>query len=494
MKFFKKKKKIVTGIQIGNSWLKIIQVDISRNKKEVISVIKKDIKNLSVDKISKLIKSIAKDIKIDPSLLTISLPHYFVTTRTLELPSLNHEEIKDMVDLQIGKQTPYSSEDVISNYQIVDIGSIEGYSRVFLAIVHKDIVQRQLDILEKTGLTTDKVGLSSEGLLNWGQIIYKEASEESPYILIDIGYNKSDFEIILHSKLVYSKSVSVGAVNFKNDKEAALDKLNKAINHFIYDYQNAIINQDIAKGIITGASLVIESLDSKILEKELGVEIEVKNQFDNISLKEGVEQDIEDDVFDVSLTGVSGLVLGGKDLDINFLPHELVIEKEVKERARDIYIAGILLVLIPIFISGIFLERSYNKGAYLEKLESKLSEIKYEASKLEGKIKKIGVINKKSNIKSVSLNLLFELYNSILPEIYLASISYNGEDRIIIRGASSVMSQIFNFVDRLDKSDYFKDVKTKYTNVKKTNEGEIVDFEIVCIVELGQQNIQKEKE
>lgn len=493
MKFLKKNKKIITGLQIGNSWLKVVQVNISRNKKEIINIIKKDIKNLSVDKISKLIRSISKDIKIDSSLLTISLPHYFVTTRTLELPSLNPKEIKDMVSLQIGKQTPYNSEDVISNYQIVDIGSIEGYSRVFLALVHKDIVQRQLDILEKAGLATDKIGLSSEGLLNWSQTIYQEISEEKPYILIDIGYSNSDFEIVLRGKLIFSKSISVGTINFKKDKKQALEKLNKAINHFIYDYQNAVINQDIEKGIITGASLVIEGLDGKILEKELGIKIEVKNQLDNISIKEDIEQDVEDDIFDISLTGTFGLVLEDKDLDINFLPHELVIEKEVKERAKDIYIAGILLVLIPIFISGIFLERSYNKGVYLEKLKSKLSEVKNEASRLEEKIKKIKVIKKESNIKAVSLNLFFEIYNYISPEIYLISISYNGEDKVTMRGTSSAMSQVFNFVDKLDKSEYFKDVETKYANVKKTDEGEAVDFEIACVVELSQQNIQKEK-
>ncbi|MCF7872903.1 MAG: pilus assembly protein PilM [Candidatus Omnitrophica bacterium] len=487
MNFLKKKKKIITGLQIGNSWLTVVQLDISKGKKEVINIVKKDIKSLSVDKISKAIKDISKDIKIDSSSLTISVPYYFVTTRTLELPSVNPKEIKDMVDLQIGKQTPYNSEDVISNYQIVDIGTIEGYSRVFLAIVHKDIVQRQLDILEKAGLATDKVGLSSEGLLKWSQTIYKEVSEDKPHILIDIGYNNSDFEIILRGKLIFSKTISVGAVNFKNDKEQALDKLNKAINHFIYDYQNAVINQDIEKGVVTGASLVVDSLDRKILEEKLGFDIEVKNQFDDISIKEDIKDDAKEDVFDLSLVGIFGLIFGYKSLDINFLPHELVIEKEVKERAKDIYVAGVLLVLIPIFISGIFLERTYNKRVYLEKLKSKLTEVKNEANKLEKKIEKIKLIKKESNIKSVSLNLLFEIYNSISPEIYLISISYDGEEKVTMRGTSSVMSQVFNFVDKLEKSEYFKNVETKYANVKKTDKGEVVDFEIICTVELNQQ-------
>jgi Tfp pilus assembly PilM family ATPase/Tfp pilus assembly protein PilN len=480
MNFLKKNKKIATGLEIGNSWLKVVQVNISRGKKEVINIVKKDIKGLAVDKISKLIRKISKDTRIDPSLLTISIPHYFVTSRTLELPSVNLKEIKDMVDLQIGKQTPYSNEDVINNYQIIDTENIEGYSRVFLAIVHKDIVQKQLDILENAGLNTDKVGLSSEGLLKWSQTIYKEASEDKPHILIDIGYNNSDFEIVFKGKLVFSKNISVGSANFKNDKAQALDKFNRAINHFIYDYQNAVINHDVEKVIITGASLVVDNLDSRVLEKKLGFKIEVKNQFDNILIKEEISQDIEEDFFDISLVGILGLVLGTKNLEISFLPHELIIEKEVKERAKDIYIAGILLVLVPIFISGIFLERTYNKRIYLEKLESKLSDIKDKADKLAKKIRKIKPIKEKTNIKSVSLNILFELYNSISPEIYLISVSYDGQNKVIIRGTSSAMSQVFNFTDKLEKSEYFKDVETRYANVRKTDEKEVVDFEINC--------------
>ncbi|MCF7870590.1 MAG: pilus assembly protein PilM [Candidatus Omnitrophica bacterium] len=488
MSFFKKKNNIATGLEIGSSWLKIVQINISRGRKEVVNIIKKDIKHLSSEQISRLIKDVSREIKINSDSLVVSIPHYFVTTRTLELPSVNPSEIKEMLDLQIGKQTPYSSEDVISNYQIVDIGSIEGYSRVFLAIVHKDIVQRQLDILENAGLNSSQIGLSSEGLLGWAKNIYKEISDQNPHILIDIGYNNSDFEIVLYGKLVYSKSVSVGAVSFEKDEEAALNKLNKSINHFIYDYQNAVINQDIEKGVITGANLVVNSLVSQSLQEALGFGIEIKDQLDNISLGDSARRNINQDTSDSSLAGIFGLISKHK-LDVNFLPHELVIEREVKERAKDIYIAGILLVLVPILISGIFLERIYNKNVYLEKLESKLSEIVSKTKVLDKKIKKIKLIEKESNIRSVSLNILFETYNAVSPEVYLVSLSYDGQNKVTMRGVSTTMAQAFNFADKLDKTDYFKKVETKYANARTTDKGEVVDFEIICLLDI----VKKEK-
>ncbi|MCF7917194.1 MAG: PilN domain-containing protein [Candidatus Omnitrophica bacterium] len=486
MNLFRKKRKIITGLEISNRWVKLIQIDITKGSKEIVCLIKKDIKGLSSEEIVERVKRITEEVKIDPLLLFVSIPRHSVTSRTLELPSTNPEEIRDMVDLQIGKQTPYSSEDVISNHQIISSEGAEGYSRVVLAIVHKDIVQRQLDILGKVGLKTDKVGLSSEGLLRWGELNYKEAPRKKPYILIDVDHSDSDFEVILEGKLVFSKSISVGAINFKNNKEEALDKLKKEINRFVYDYHNEVMNQDIERAIITGANLVVDILSGEYLPNELGITIKGRKQFENVTIAKENLQEFQRRGSNVSFTGCFGLLSGRKELDINFLPREIVLEKEVKKRAKDIYIAGILLILVPIFISGIFLERVYNKRIYLDEIENRLKRITGKTDKLSEMIEQIKLIKKEAGTSSFSLDLLFEVYKTVSPALYLISISYDEAGELTLRGTSEVMAEVFQFVKNLEESKYFKNVKTKYANVRKVGkEKEVVDFEIVCEVKNG---------
>lgn len=481
MKLFGKSGKTVTGLEIGNRWLKIVRIDVGKAKNVVVDIIKENIERLSAEQIEGAVKRALPDT--GSGLFFISIPRYFVTTRTLELPSTDPEEIKSMIDLQIGKQTPYSGEDVISNHQIIDIDGIEGYSRVALAIVHKDIVQRQLDILKKAGLKVDKIVLSSEGLLKWSETVYKKIPGDKPYMLIDIDYNDSDFEIIFKGKPMFSKSVSVGSVNFESDRNGAVEKLNKEINHFVYDYQNTVINHDIGEIIVTGADSAVKELRNEGISGEIGGIVKECSQFDNMNVAEEVKRRVGTDMPGVSFAGCIGAISAYEGLEGNFLPREIILEKEVKKRARDIYTAGVLLMLIPLLVSGIFLERVYNKSFYLTELRNSLRESKDKTGELNEMIEKIGLIKKQINTKSVSLNLFFETYKAITPEIYLLSISFDGKDKLTLRGTSNIMSDVFRFVNRLEESKYFENVKTKYANVRKVNEGkEVVDFEITCRV------------
>ena len=59
--------------------------------------------------------------------------------RILVTVDARQKEIADMVDLQIGKQTPYSRGEIVSGYRI--LGSIrDGYTQVMLAIAQRGIV------------------------------------------------------------------------------------------------------------------------------------------------------------------------------------------------------------------------------------------------------------------------------------------------------------------------------------------------------------------
>ena len=47
-----------------------------------------------------------------------------------------------------------------------------------------------------------------------------------------------------------------------------------------------------------------------------------------------------------------------------------------------------------------------------------------------------------------------------------------------VKGQASSMSVVFSYLSSLEKSSYFKGVKTKYTSKKKVGDQELVDFEI----------------
>ena len=179
---FKRKVKIVTALEIGNNRLKIVQVQFLAKTWKIHKIIVEDVtcfQGAREEKISERIRILFKGLRVDPDTLIVIVPYQVVAIRNLEFPSTNPDEIKNMVELQIGKQTPFSIDEMIYDYVILNIDT-EGYSRVMLAVVHQDVIKRYFKILKAAKLKTDRVALSPEGLLIWYRFTHKESLNDVP--------------------------------------------------------------------------------------------------------------------------------------------------------------------------------------------------------------------------------------------------------------------------------------------------------------------------
>ncbi len=478
---FQAQEKVTTVLQIDSSWLKLIQV--KRLKREnMISVIKVlEIANMSDEEIALKLSALVLELKVNSRYLILSVPRNQTTTRNLDLPSSNPAEIKDMIELQIGKQTPYSSDEVIKDYQILG-SNAEGYSKVLLVIVHRDIVNRWFKLIESASLKVQKVSFSSEGLLNWRNLVlHRKAEADKVQILIEMDYETSDFEVVLNDKLVFGRSISLGFSQMPGQVEAWQKKFIEEVNHSIYAYQNEIIGKEIGKIIISRPRIAADMLDKQVLEKEFGSPVEIIDQFKDIPMT------AEGTIFynnlirtDLSFAGMIGLGLPVSEHKIDLIPQEQQIGKAVKEKGRDLYLMGILLVFILVAFSGVFLGRMYNKERYLGQLKHKLDEIQGKTKELNGMIRGIETIKDRVYTRGMSLNLIYEVHKAITPEMHLMSMNFDGKDSLTLRGQSNEMSEVFTFVSKLEESAYFQNVKTKYTTKRKEGDKEVTDFEISC--------------
>ncbi|MDD5560715.1 MAG: pilus assembly protein PilM [Candidatus Omnitrophica bacterium] len=480
-KLLQKKEQVTTVFQIDNNWLRLIQAKAVKREKRVSMIKAMDISSLSDEEIALKVSSLAVELKINSRHLILAIPRHLTTTRNLDLPSANPAEIKDMIELQIGKQTPYASDEVIKDYQILG-SNADGYSKVLLVIVHRDIVGRYFKILEAAGLKAQKVSFSSEGLLNWMSLAYRQKlAAEKAHILIEVDYDASDFEVVLNDKMVFGRSISLGFSQLPGQLEQWQKKFIEEVNHSIYAYQNEIIGKEIDKIIISRPRLVGDSLDKAVLEKELGASVEIIDQFKDIPLTEEGASSYNNLIrTDLSYAGLLGLALPAGEHKIDLVPQEHQIGKAVKEKGKDLYLMGILLVFILVAFSGVFLGRMYNKERYLGQLKQRLAAIQNKTKELNSMIRGIETIKDRVYTRGMSLNLIYEVHRAILPEMHLVSISFDGKEELVLRGQSNEMSEVFNFVNKLEESSYFQNVKSKYATKRKVGDKEITDFEISC--------------
>jgi len=482
-------KRSMVIVEIGNDWLKVAQKDHSQSAKAIkkISLTKlADIK----DNVSIVLEHIFKDLHIGKEPVIMYIPRHLVTARNLELPSTDPKEIDDMINLQIGKQTPYSKEEIISGYKI-NPSSREGYAKVLLVIVQRSLVTERVDTLRKAGIAIKTVAVSSEGVYNWFNNAYASQldlakMEEELLLDLDIDSNYSDLIAVSKDCLAFTKSIFIGANHLMDDPPPGgwRDKFIEELTRSLERYQSDERGVKIKKMFLSGAARNIKDLDSALSAK-LGIPVEYTDP------TKGVEGKCDRSVIDsqssnhVSITPLVGMALSGKDPSIDLTPLELRIKKIVDAKRQELMVTGVLIAAIITMASLLVLVRIQVKNTYRASLKSAIARVESDSIKVEKMRSAVDLIRSRMDTKDSCITVLAELYRITPREIYFTNVDIDEGRRLVLRGRGGKMSDVFKYVTTLENSVLFENVKTTYTTTKKEDETEYAEFEIVCSFQKG---------
>lgn len=487
---FNKIGSIVTVLEIGKEWLKVVQAEHSKAGNKISYLEAIEVSSATDEEVIEKISELSKRNKIDSNKLLILIPHDMVSVKNLNLPSTNQPEIEDMIDLQIGKQTPYSSNEIIKGY-LTSESYMSGYSRVMLAIAHRNLVQRYFKLIEGVGLAIKKIGFSTEGLLAWKHFAYDQnlASNKS-IALIDIDCRVVDFEIVAGGNTIFSRSLKMETPESLSSSEAWQDKFVEEAARSIYAYQNEVVGYEVTEIVISAGLSIKQRLNKELLRKKLGLPVKIIDQLDPVP-KTNKAVSLYDSLSkkDLSFASLFGSALFFGKQKINFMPQEIKMERSFQERGKDIYRIGITSVFILVLISSLFFGRVYNKSRYLNQLNARLSEIEDEARVLNNMLSQTILIKERLNTRSFTLDLIYEVYKAIPADLYLTAMVFDGKESLNFRGNSNTMSEVFNFAEELEKSEYFKNITVERATQRSQGGKDLVNFEILCPIEAKYRNI-----
>lgn len=457
--------KYTTVIEITPQWLKIVSAKPSISGAEIVNLTVEPVASLNTEGLSGELAALLKKLKFTPSPLIVCFPRNLVTMRNLHLPSNDPKEIESMIELHMGRQVPYPKEEVIGSHQI--LGTDEaGYSRCLLAITHREALRQVFNALNSVNLYPEKVELSSQGILSWLLLSQKAHLETGKiYILLDIDSNFTDFMIVDKDNLLFSRSIALGAeqVSLEEAKQA---KFIAELKQSLVIFQSEEMNKKPARIFISGATDNVSGL-AMPLEKELGAQVEI------ITSDTRVPKNL-------SISAVLGLALDTHHKRINFVLPEVQIRRALKEKSKELILLGSLLMFILAAGCGIFLEKMYNRIAYLKILDRRFQEVGEDVEKLETIEKKIEITRERLNSRQLSLDCIYQVHKIIPPEVVVKMLAFEADDKVTLRAQAQAMSDIFKLITTLEKSGYFKDIQTKYTTKKRAAEKDVSEFELVC--------------
>lgn len=460
--------KYILGVEITKEQLKLVLVNHSgfkvKNAKCFVESISGVHDEVIVEKIINFIQ--LTHLKCRDSI--ISLSRNFVTVRNLHLPSKDNEEIANMIDLHISRIVPFKRDEVYINYNIS--GSDEmGYSRITLAIVHDEIVKRQLRILDKAGLLVDKVALGSYSIWQW---IIKSGNKyidsAELFVILDIDEVFTDFIIASKGNVIFTRSIAVNAIELNNDdgRKKFLGEVRQSLMIFYNEEMNK-------KPTVIFVRDKVDSALKDLLKKELDIDVVAINM--PLILQSSGDGYLPPQVSFIAVS--SAVAYSGND-KLSFIIPELQIKRELRRKIKDFIVFG-AVVMYLFALSGLMLwSKTYKRGIYLNKLQKRITEIKTNIGEVGEYFNVIDLVKDQFHSRKIPIYLLYTLQKIMPAAVSIDSLDVK-DGKVALRGRASELSYIFEFEAALKKIPHFKEVYSRDTRKQKINDKDVVMYEIV---------------
>lgn len=472
----------VVGVSFSSNNLKISHIKLSPNKKEVVNLLSLDITSLTDTDIAKQIQTAIGALRGKAVEVIDIIPTPSLITKNIEIPSVEKKEIREILNLQAGRHTPYSREEIIVDY--VEIGTYKNsYTKVLLVIIARSVVRRHYEILERAGFRLKRAVLSCEGVALSVSRTFRLENETVPVNILHVDEYATDFSIVLKNKVIFIRSIPIGTVQLKGEKESYEVKFIDELKRSLEAYLGGDIEISPNMLILTGAEEEIKEIED-LLNRTMHLPIKTlpyANIFNISELARGA-------IFktrQISFFDAIAPILNAQEMKVDLIPEEARVRRSIEERGKDLLMSGIYVLTFLVMVFFLLASKIYFKGAQLHKLESRYASVNQEAKKLEKDLSRIGLVKNYLNNRGYSLEILAQLHALLAETVQISELRYEG-DKISIKGTAEAMSSVFSFVDNLEKSDYFKDVKTRYTAKRKDGYKDVTDFEIVALTERPQ--------
>lgn len=468
--------KTVVAVEPGGDWFKLVKVTQGRGGIKVDRLVLRkadEVEGLSGPGFLKALG--IQDIEGVP--VVVCLPRQLVNVRLFDLPSGDPQEIADMVDLQIARQTPYSRDEIVFDYRLFRSDK-EGYTRVMLVIAQTGVVRAKFRFLEDSRISVGLVTATTDGWLAALQAgtLAMPQSATGAVAFLDCDSSSGDLVILDKGIPLFSRSMSFGHSQLTSDEGGSLDRcvqeMGRALETFRNETPGGVVSLLALSGSAGRVPAVVDALKAGLKMDVAGVE-GLEKRIDNPMLPaEGKG---------VSLAGVLGAASQAAELQINLMPDSVRMRKDVLSKARVMTVTGILLLAVIGSLTLFILSRQQRQEAYLAELNRMIKTTTPKAEEIDAMRRKVAIVGERMGSKMVPVKALVELCGLINESAALTAVEIADGARLVCRGYTegTTVADTVRLVNAMEASPLFRNVKSTRTVSGKDR----TEFEITCELE-----------
>ncbi|MEI6218223.1 MAG: pilus assembly protein PilM [bacterium] len=470
--------KCVTIAEAGSDRIKLIQVTRDSTGVCVTRLFVKKFDTVD-DEFMRSLSAEVRKLRLGNAPVVACLPRQVVNVRLLEVPSTDPDEIAGMVELQVGKQTPYSRDEIVADYRTIGAGR-DGHTRIMLIMVQQGIMRQRFRILEEAGLDVESMSVSSEGMLNWYRSIHPEKAGKGGTVLLDVDAGCSDLSIIVKGQLVFTKSILVGASQLLDEPDKWREKLAREVENSIEMYRGEAGGYaSLDTILLSGASQGIEGLDVD-LGNRLKLEAKSVDCMQNVRLAEGLPGMRDKSFRGLSFTPVIGMAMDPGSLEFALVPESVKMRRDLETKARRLTAMGIGVLAVGMLLSVLTIVLMHQKLGVVIDLRSRLKETEAKVAEVNRMSQTVETIMERLDSSRAPVNILLELCKVTPPLVMYDSIVFETEGVLVLKGRAHSFPDVDMLRVKLETSSaMFPNVVSRLQRIDpRTGQ---VEFELACL-------------
>ncbi len=308
------------GLDIGTSSLKAVWLKKSRrlvrlmayNSLPLLSGIFNKDTIIKKDDLVKVIRSLLSESKlrsINIKKVNCALPETATFIKTISLPNMPEEELKNAIHLEIKQFVPLPIEQVYWDWRVT--GKEKNKQEIFLAVAPQQIVNDFYEVVAKAGLEMN--ALEVEPVVISRALINEKLAKQNTFI-VDIGGESTNFSLFSNDSIKFTHNILTGGkaqteslsrsfnVDFNKAEELKVHlptngglqtKFKKALDPIFNNLANEIKRsvsfceeqpgcKKINLVLLCGGGADFPGID-KYLSKILGIEVKIGNPWANVT-------------------------------------------------------------------------------------------------------------------------------------------------------------------------------------------------------------------
>lgn len=479
----RKKSRDVVGVEMDEHHLKLVHLVQKGIRREFSNLLVHPVRGLSDDQILMQISQTLQQWKAADARAFLTVPLPLVITRNIEIPSQEPEEIKEIVNLQASRHTPYARAEIIVD--MINLGVVrDRYSKILLVIVPKETVNRQIQIVDRSGLRLERVIFPPEAIATASAKMAGRDAEEGAYALLHMDYAFTSFVVVDAGRIVFVRGIHIGASHLIEDRAVTLDRFQDELEKSMETYHADEVGAPPKTLLLTGVLQPLSELDESLSET-LHMKTRRVPHLDYFHMSEAAKS-AAGNAKNVSFLNLLAPIAMFDRLKVDLTSEEKKLKLQLERRARAMLKTGVLVMVLFSLIFVDVTSKIAFKRAYLKQITKHYLPIRDGARQLEQMLAKTELVKSYLVSRGNSLKALTELYDVTPLDIRISEIRYDeASQKFSVKGTSSVMSSVFGFVSDLEKSMIFKNVKTRYVTSRQEAGRDVADFEINCLIETG---------